>query len=238
VSRFEGGTVTGGYGEGTPRTTLENSNYGPMRAALDSLALRAAAWYTLRRGEDCFATGGRDKAARRCPSCGDVEAGLVNRIEGMSGVVLAGGRNSRMGGRDKCTLVVRGKPIIMQIVELLDGLFAEVILVTNHPAAYRALVTGIRVVRDRYSGRGPLAGLQAGLEACSREAAFCVACDMPYLDADLIRRQAALFRQLQAERVPAAVLLPRTGSLIEPLHGIYRRDLEPAIRALLEDGEG
>jgi molybdenum cofactor guanylyltransferase len=162
----------------------------------------------------------------------------VNRIEGMSGVVLAGGRNSRMGGRDKCTLVVRGKPIIMQIVELLDGLFAEVILVTNHPAAYRALVTGIRVVRDSYSGRGPLAGLQAGLEACSREAAFCVACDMPYLDADLIRRQAALFRQLQAERVPAAVLLPRTGSLIEPLHGIYRRDLEPAIRALLEDGEG
>jgi molybdopterin-guanine dinucleotide biosynthesis protein A len=93
-------------------------------------------------------------------------------------------------------------------------------------------------VPDRYPGRGPLAGLQAGLEACLHKAAFCVACDMPYLDVELIRTQAALFRRLQSEQVPAAVLLPRTGSLIEPLHGIYRRDLEPEIRALLEDGEG
>ena len=162
----------------------------------------------------------------------------MSRIEDLSGVVLAGGRNSRMGGRDKCSLVVRGKPLIVQVVELLHGLFAEVVLVTNQPAVYRELKAGIRVARDRYRGRGPLAGLQAGLEACSREAAFCVACDMPYLDAGLIRRQVELFRQLQAERVPAAVLLPRTGSLIEPLHGIYRRDLEPTIRELLEDGEG
>ena len=143
-----------------------------------------------------------------------------------------------MGGRDKCRLIVRGRPLYAQVLELLAGLFDETILVTNDPEVYRGTVPGLRLTEDRYRGCGPLAGLQAGLGASTREAAFCVACDMPYLDARLIRRQAAQFRRLRTEDPPAAVLLPRTGSLLEPLHGIYARELEATIRNLLEDGQG
>ena len=159
-------------------------------------------------------------------------------VEEISGLVLAGGRNTRMGGQDKCRLVYRGMPLLLRVVQLLGGLFGEVIVVANQPGAYHGLPTGVRVVEDGYRGCGPLGGLQAGLAASTGRGAFCVACDMPYLDARLIRRQAVLFRRLQAEEPPAEVLLPRTGSLIEPLHGIYSRRLEPAIRELLEDGKG
>lgn len=162
----------------------------------------------------------------------------AGRIPGMSALVLAGGRNTRMGGRDKCRLIIRGRPLFEQVLELLDGLFAEVIMVAARQGDYGELPGGARAVEDRYRGCGPLGGLQAGLQACTKGAAFCVACDMPYLDPGLIRRQAALYQALQADDPPAEVLLPRTGSLIEPLHGIYSRRLEPTIRALLEDGRG
>lgn len=156
----------------------------------------------------------------------------------MSALVLAGGRNTRMGGRDKCRLIIRGRPLFVQVLELLGGLFEEVFLVAGREGGYGELPSGARVIEDRYRGCGPLGGLQAGLAACTGEAALCVACDMPYLDPGLIRRQAALYQSLQAEDPPAQVLLPRRGSMIEPLHGIYSRRLEPAIRALLEDGQG
>jgi molybdopterin-guanine dinucleotide biosynthesis protein A len=162
----------------------------------------------------------------------------VSRLEGVAGLILAGGQNRRMDGQDKCRVQVRGSALIEQILELLGRLFEEIIVVTNQPAACPSMAPRARLTRDRYPGRGPLAGIQAGLEVCSREAAFCVACDMPYLDAQLIRRQVGLFRDLQSEAPPVAVLLPRTGTLIEPLHGIYRRDVEPVIRRLLEDGVG
>jgi molybdopterin-guanine dinucleotide biosynthesis protein A len=156
----------------------------------------------------------------------------------MAAVVLGGGRNTRMGGRDKCLLVVRGRPLVVQILELLSGLFEEVVLVTNRPDVYRGSVVGVRLTEDRYKNCGPLGGLQAGLEACTRPAVLCVACDMPHLDPALIRRQAAEFQLLRRGRSPADVLLPRTGTLIEPLHGIYARELEPVTRELLEDGGG
>jgi len=71
------------------------------------------------------------------------------------------------------------------------------------------------------------------LSRSSREAAFCVACDMPFLSADLIR---ALVRRYREEGCD--VLLPRVGGQIEPLHAVYRRSLLPAIERFLSDGEG
>jgi molybdopterin-guanine dinucleotide biosynthesis protein A len=193
------------------------------RIAAGSLAAQPAACYTRRRGKGLRSHRG---------------SSLVRPIEGISAIVLAGGRNTRMEGRDKCSLALRGRPLLVQVVELLRNLFAEVIVVTNRPAGYPGIPAEVRVVEDRYQGCGPLGGLQAGLEAVGEAAAFCAACDMPYLDAPLIRRQVALYRRLQAEHPPAAVLLPRSGSLIEPLHGVYSRELEPTIRSLLEDGRG
>jgi molybdopterin-guanine dinucleotide biosynthesis protein A len=158
----------------------------------------------------------------------------VPQLEGsVAAVVLAGGKNARLGGVDKGLLRFQGVPLVVRTAELLAGLFEEVILVTNSADGYPGLPAGLLLTADRYAGRGPLAGIQAGLARSAREAAFCVACDMPFLSAEIIREQIRRFREEYCD-----VLLPRVGGQIEPLHAVYRRSLLPAIERLLSDGGG
>jgi molybdopterin-guanine dinucleotide biosynthesis protein A len=151
----------------------------------------------------------------------------------LSAVVLAGGRNSRMGGLDKGRIPFRGVPLALRAVRLLAGIFEEVVLVTNSAEGYPGLPAGVLLTGDLFPGRGPLAGIHAGLARSSRQAAFCVACDMPFLSAGLIRRMAGRFRELDCD-----LLLPRVGAEVEPLHALYHRRLLAAMERLLSDGQG
>jgi molybdopterin-guanine dinucleotide biosynthesis protein A len=159
-------------------------------------------------------------------SCGEPKVTPAN----IAGLILAGGRNTRMGGMDKSRIPVGGVPLIHYISQLLQELFGQVILVTNRPDLHRDLSDGVEIVSDQYRGRGPLGGLQAGLRRTEAEAVFCLACDMPSLDRQLIRAQAEEFR-LALQR-GCQVLIPRIGELIEPLHGIYCKELEPLAREI------
>jgi molybdopterin-guanine dinucleotide biosynthesis protein A len=152
------------------------------------------------------------------------------RILPIAGLILAGGRNTRMGGVDKSRITVGGVPLIRSISELLQDLFFQVILVTNRPNLHRDLPEAVQVVSDLYRGRGPLGGLHAGLSRTQAEAVFCLACDMPSLDRELIRAQAEQFFSVRGRGCEA--LIPRIGELIEPLHGIYCKTLEPLIREI------
>jgi len=105
--------------------------------------------------------------------------------------------------------------------------------VTNSAEAYPGLPAGVLLTGDQYPGRGPLSGIHAGLARSSRQAAFCVACDMPFLSAGLIRRLAGRFRELDCD-----VLLPRVGAEVEPLHALYHRRLLAQMERLLADGQG
>jgi molybdopterin-guanine dinucleotide biosynthesis protein A len=151
----------------------------------------------------------------------------------LSAVVLAGGRNSRMGGLDKGLLLFEGEPLAVRTLKLLEGIFEELVLVTNSSESYPGMPAGALRTSDLFPGQGPLAGIHAGLARSSRQAAFCVACDMPFLSAGFIRRLVRRFRALDCD-----VLLPRIGGEIEPLAAIYRRSLLPAIERLLADGQG
>jgi molybdopterin-guanine dinucleotide biosynthesis protein A len=151
----------------------------------------------------------------------------------LSAVVLAGGMNSRMGGLDKGRIPFQGVPLALRAVRLLAGIFEEVVLVANSAEGYPGLPAGVLLTGDLFPGRGPLAGIHAGLARSSRQAAFCVACDMPFLSAGLIRRLARRFRELDCD-----VLLPRVGAEVEPLHALYHRRLLAAMERLLSDGQG
>jgi len=138
-----------------------------------------------------------------------------------------------MGGVDKGLLEYRGLPLAARAVRLLAGVFGEVVLVTNSTQGYPGLPDSVLRAADLYPGRGPLSGVHAGLARSSGEAAFCAACDMPFLTAAYLRRMARRFRLLECD-----VLLPRVGGRIEPLAAIYRRSLLPDLERLLTDGQG
>jgi molybdopterin-guanine dinucleotide biosynthesis protein A len=159
----------------------------------------------------------------------------------VAGLILAGGRGTRMGSRDKCLVPVDGIPVVRRVLELLTGLFEELVLVTNNPEEYEDLrdplhgLRQLRVTEDRFRARGPLAGIHAGLSATRRPAVFCVACDMPFLDPEMITRQVQRFLEV---RETCEALVPRVGELIEPLHAVYASALAGRAERILADGEG
>src|SRR4029079_9399199 len=79
----------------------------------------------------------------------------------VAGVILAGGRNSRMGGTDKAFLRVHGQTIFERTVHVLRDVCEEIIVVTNRPEKYAGF--DIEIATDEFPLKGPLAGMHAAL---------------------------------------------------------------------------
>jgi len=144
----------------------------------------------------------------------------------VTGVILAGGQSSRMGS-NKALLPYRGGRFIESIYQTMSALFNDVLLVTNTPEQYEFLPCP--KVADIHRGLGALAGLHAGLHHSRTEQIFVVACDMPYLNTEVIRA-------LLARRHQAAVIIPESDHGLEPLHAIYSRSCLPHMEAALLSG--
>jgi molybdopterin-guanine dinucleotide biosynthesis protein A len=149
--------------------------------------------------------------------------------ESVSGVILAGGRGSRLGGRNKALLEIGGRSNVDRIAQALGPLCSELIAVTNDDCL--AGVSGLRLVLDNLPHGGVLPALLQGLDAARGDLAIVVACDMPFLEprllADLVRRAA-----------PVDVVLPIVQDRPEPMHAVYRRaTCVRAIRASLDAGQ-
>ncbi len=143
-----------------------------------------------------------------------------------TGIILAGGKSSRMG-RDKLTLEVGGRPLISRVHDALVPSCGEIILVGNGPD-----VTNARRVGDLREGReGPLAGLEAGLGAASSPWVFVVAGDMPFVPPGLVR---FLLDRLRSRGLRAVV--PRHAGRVHPLCAAYDRGVLADVSRLLDSG--
>lgn len=149
------------------------------------------------------------------------------KIAGVTGVILAGGESRRMGC-DKSLLPFAGARFIELIYQRMADLFEEVIVVTNSPGLYGDLPC--RMVPDLYPEKGSLVGVHSGLFHSNNDKAFVVACDMPFLSAEVIRRLCA-----QRDQGDVIVLCGERGA--EPLHALYDRRCIPAIEELIEKSE-
>ena len=145
----------------------------------------------------------------------------------LTGIVLAGGR-SRRYGKNKALVTLDGIPLIERVCSVLKLVTDSVIVSTNDPELFRFL--GLPTIRDRIPGLGPLSGIHAGLSVMPGEAALFVACDMPHLNADLIRFMAA-------SRGDADAVVPRVSGLPEPLHAIYTKTCFAPVSRAIKNGE-
>jgi FdhD protein len=149
------------------------------------------------------------------------------KIKGVSGVILAGGKSSRMGS-NKALLPYKGGRFIEAIHRQLSEIFEEVLLVTNNPEQYEFLPC--RKVADLFPGAGALAGIHSGLYHSANPAIFAVACDMPYLNNELVRH-------LAGRADAGSVLIPEGPAGLEPLHAVYGKGCLAAIEETLIHGE-
>lgn len=142
----------------------------------------------------------------------------------ITGIILAGGKSSRMG-RDKAFLEYLGKPLIEKSLEELRSVFSEVIISTNSPERFQRY--GEKKVTDLYPGCGPLSGLQSGLQAAHFDYSFFVACDMPFIDPEVIRFLAGYCGKHD-------VIVPEVDGVLHPLHAYYHKNCLPLITEYLE----
>ena len=153
-------------------------------------------------------------------------------------IVLAGGRGSRMGA-DKAGLPPPGGTLPGRVLGQVGPLFDEV-LVSVSPGqtigaedkrAGSVLSAGVRVVEDELPGQGPMAGVLAGLRAAKNDACAIIACDIPDIDAPLLRELA----RAAAEAEIAVPVTPKGD--FEPLFAVYKKAVIPEIEKLLRAGE-
>jgi molybdenum cofactor guanylyltransferase len=142
----------------------------------------------------------------------------------MTGVILSGGKNTRMG-ENKAFLRVGEERLIDRTVRLFRSVFREVIIVTISPLDY--LDQEAIIVTDILPEKGALGGLYTGLFYATDEYAFLAACDMPFLNTafmEYMARQAAGYD----------IVIPAPPDGLQPLHAIYARRCLPAIRSRLD----
>lgn len=143
----------------------------------------------------------------------------------VSGIVLAGGRSTRMGV-DKTMLAVLGVPLLRRALTLLDPLTDEVVVVTHDR---NETVEGVRYVADELRDRGPMAGLLTGLRAMTGAKGVVIPVDLPLLPP-------ALLTHLVETSAGWDVTIPRWREGLEPLVGVYTAACAPALAASLEQG--
>jgi len=154
----------------------------------------------------------------------------------VTGLILAGGRGTRMGGMEKALQPLRGKPLIAHAIARLRPQVDRLAINANRAfEAYRAF--GMPLWPDlRDDLAGPMAGIEAGLAACETELLATVPCDAPCFPDDLVAR---LHQAMRAGGAGLAYAVTKHGQKCQPqpVFCLLRRDALPLLRAALERGE-
>lgn len=149
----------------------------------------------------------------------------------VTGLIFAGGLARRMEGREKGLLPLRGRPLIRHVLERLEPQVGAVLINANRRREDYAAF-GPPVVADLLEGfPGPLAGLQAGLQACRTPLLATAPCDAPLLPTDLIDRLSAA---LAASDAPAAAA--STDGRLQPTFLLCRREVLAGLVRYLTGG--
>ena len=142
----------------------------------------------------------------------------------MTGIILAGGKNSRMG-INKAFLEIDGIRLIDKAINIYREIFSEIIIVTNDPLSYIEF-TDAEIVTDIYKGKGPLGGIYTGLFYSKNDYTFISACDMPYLNKDFIS-------YLTTHTGKYDIIVPELSDGFQPLYAIYSQNCLSHIKKLL-----
>ena len=142
----------------------------------------------------------------------------------LTGVILAGGK-SRRYGRNKALVQLDGMALIERVLTVMQSLFQQVVLITNTPEAYAYL--NLPMHEDIIKDLGPLGGIYTALRSIHTEAAFVVACDMPFLNPDLIQHMVEI-------RERCDIVVPKIDGFVEALHALYGKRCLPVIERLIQ----
>ena len=143
--------------------------------------------------------------------------------DAVTGVILAGGESRRMG-QNKALMRLGGARLIDRVVGVMRQVCPRLLMVTNSPEVYAEL--DLPMVSDVFPGKGSLGGIYSAIYHASTPYCLVVACDMPFLNA-------AVLRYLVAQIADYDVVIPEVHGEMQPLHALYNQAcLHPIARRL------
>lgn len=145
-----------------------------------------------------------------------------------TGIILAGGKNSRLPGKKKAFHKIGNSTILQKIHDVFLSLFREIIIVVNEPADFAGWDT--TVVTDIIPSKCALAGIHAGLFYSSCSCSYITACDTPFINANVIEYIVNAFEP------GLDVIIPETKDGLEPLSAVYAEECIPLIENNLAKG--
>lgn len=144
-----------------------------------------------------------------------------------SGLILAGGASRRMG-RDKAALTLGGRTLLDRTIHVLESVVDEVLVVGGSDRVPSA--PEVRLIRDDVPNAGPLGGLLAGLRRVGSQYALAVACDLPFLEAGVLRYLLDLAPGYDA-------VVPQVDGQNQTLHAVYASSVDAVIARHIARGQ-
>ena len=156
-----------------------------------------------------------------------------NNIHPITGLVLAGGRATRMGGEDKGLIRIAGEEMAARVARALTPQVDQVLVNANrNQARYQALL-GVPVIADSIGDfAGPLAGMLSALEYIDQGWLLTCPCDSPLIANDLAARLAQAAREAQV-----GLAIAHDGERLQPVFALMHCSLRDSMRSHLERGE-
>ena len=146
----------------------------------------------------------------------------------ITGVILAGGLNSRFDGKDKSQLKIGGQRILDRLCGIFREYFDDIIIVTNDPPRY--LDQDVKIVTDLIPLRSSLTGLYTGLFYARHSHSFMTACDAPFLKKEMVE---LVLKNIDEN---TDIVMPQTSAGMEPLCAAYSKNcLKPAEQHLKQN---
>jgi len=143
-------------------------------------------------------------------------------------IILAGGKSSRLGS-DKASATVGDKCLLHQVISCVDTLCKHIIIITDQERSFPQFANQIdlRTATDTFPGKGPLGGIYTGLAISDSFYNLVVACDMPFLNQDLLH----YMMELSAD---SDLVIPLLDNQVEPLHAVYTKNCLSSIEHLIK----
>lgn len=150
--------------------------------------------------------------------------GIILHIQG---IVLAGGKSSRMG-TNKALLSIHNKKVIEHIIEELQEITNDIIIIANEPEYYKAY--NYPIYKDRYKQKGPLAGLETALYHMRGDVAVVSPCDTPFI-------HHSVYEELLENMNDFDAIVPTYEGQIHPLSGVYRKSVHASVEYCIQNDQ-
>ncbi|NJX14189.1 molybdenum cofactor guanylyltransferase [Tamlana crocina] len=145
----------------------------------------------------------------------------------ITGIILAGGKSSRMG-TDKGLLLFNDKPFVQQSIDALSPLVSEIIIVSDRTDYDRF---GFKRIKDEVKDAGPVSGIHSGLKASTTTFNLVLSCDIPLITTKILRKLIE-----HADGKSEIIQIESNGKSM-PLIALYKRDVKDKFQKLLQQDE-